>query len=188
MGCGTQVVETQTHFQCQAGIAKTAENVEKARAFEESQPKELKKRKRYKVPDEDKPCPFLLPRTVCKREITREEALQFIGANKKTELLTDFTSRFGRPFSAMLFLKENGRHGFEFQPRQKKGAQAEPAADGAPPARRGGRRGRTGSRAQATARPPSARARPRRRAARRGARKAKTAEQPETRKAARRKT
>jgi DNA topoisomerase-3 len=133
MGCGTQVVETQTHFQCQAGIAKAAENAEKARAFEESQPKELKKRKRYKVPDEDKPCPFLFPRTVCKREITREEALQFIGPNKKTELLTDFTSRFGRPFSAMLFLKENGRHGFEFQPRQKKGAQAEPAADGAAP-------------------------------------------------------
>ena len=120
MGCGSQVVETPTHFQCQAGIAKAAENAEKARAFEESQPKELKRRKRYKVPPEDQPCGFLLPRTVCKREITREEALQFIGPNKKTELLTDFTSRFGRPFSAMLFLKENGRHGFEFQPRQKK--------------------------------------------------------------------
>jgi len=130
MGCGSQVVETPTHFQCQAGIAKTAENLEKARAFEATQPKDAKRRKRYKVPDEDKPCPFLLPRTVCKREITRDEALQFIGANKKTELLTDFTSRFGRPFSAMLFLKENGRHGFEFQPRQKreKGAPAEPAA------------------------------------------------------------
>jgi DNA topoisomerase-3 len=124
MGCGSQVVETPTHFQCQAGIAKTAENAEKARAFEESQPKELKRRKRYKVPPEDQPCGFLLPRTVCKREITREEALQFIGPNKKTELLTDFTSRFGRPFSAMLFLKENGRHGFEFAPRVKKGKDA----------------------------------------------------------------
>ena len=124
MGCGSLVVETPTHFQCQAGIAKAAENAEKARAFEESQPKELKRRKRYKVPPEDQPCGLLLPRTVCKREITREEALQFIGPNKKTELLTDFTSRFGRPFSAMLFVKENGRHGFEFAPRQKKGKDA----------------------------------------------------------------
>ncbi|HTO70042.1 MAG TPA: DNA topoisomerase 3 [Myxococcota bacterium] len=143
MGCGTLVVETPTHFQCQAGIAKALENAEKARAFEAAQPKDAKRRKRYKVPDEDKPCPFLMPRTVCKREITREEALAFIGPNKKTELLTDFTSRFGRPFSAILFLKENGRHGFEFPPRQKadkaakaaaepaEGAEA-PAAEGAP--------------------------------------------------------
>jgi DNA topoisomerase-3 len=132
MGCGSQVVETPTHFQCQAGIAKAAENAEKARAFEESQPKELKRRKRWKAPPEDQPCGLLLPRTVCKREITRDDALQFIGPNKKTELLTDFTSRFGRPFSAMLFVKENGRHGFEFQPRQKKekGAPTE-AAEGA---------------------------------------------------------
>jgi DNA topoisomerase III len=134
MGCGSQVVETPTHFQCQAGIAKAAENAEKARAFDESQPNDQKRRKRYKAPPEDQPCPLLLPRTVCKREITRDEALQFIGPNKKTELLTDFTSRFGRPFSAMLFLKENGRHGFEFQPRQKaqKGSPAEGAAGAAP--------------------------------------------------------
>jgi len=138
MGCGSLVVETPTHFQCQAGIAKAAENAAKARAFEESQPKELKRRKRYKAPPEDQPCGLLLPRTVCKREITRDEALQFIGPNKKTELLTDFTSRFGRPFSAMLFVKENGRHGFEFAPRVKKekgapagGAESAESAEGA---------------------------------------------------------
>jgi hypothetical protein len=34
------------------------------------------------------------------------------------DLLEDFTSRFGRPFSARLILKENGRHGFEFLPRR----------------------------------------------------------------------
>jgi DNA topoisomerase-3 len=140
MGCGTQVVETPTHFQCQAGIAKQAENDQKAREFEAAHVQEGKRRKRYKVPDEDKPCPFLVPRTVCKREITREEALELIGPNKKTPLLTDFTSRFGRPFSAMLFLKDNGRHGFEFQPRAPRGkgeAKAEgedaPATDAAAP-------------------------------------------------------
>jgi DNA topoisomerase-3 len=75
---------------------------------------------------------------VCKREITRAEALKILGPDKKTDLLTDFTSRFGRPFSAMLFLKENGRHGFEFAPRQPRvkageAAQAEPGAEPAAP-------------------------------------------------------
>ena len=40
----------------------------------------------------------------------------------RTDLLEDFTSRFGRPFSATLVLKENGRHGFEFPPRTPRGA------------------------------------------------------------------
>ncbi len=74
-------------------------------------------------------CGFTFPRTVCKREITREEAIVYI-ANKRTDLLTDFTSRYGRPFSAMLVLRDNGRHGFEFLPRggaKKEGAEAAPA-------------------------------------------------------------
>ena len=140
MGCGSQVVETPTHFQCQAGIAKQAENEVRARDYEAAHTEDGKRRKRYKVPDEDKPCGFLVPRTVCKREITRDEALKILGPEKKTDLLTDFTSRFGRPFSAMLFLKENGRHGFEFAPRVPRGkaaaaaAEGEPAADAATPA------------------------------------------------------
>ena len=67
----------------------------------------------------------MFPRTVCKREITREEALVYL-RDGKTDLLEEFTSRFGRPFSATLALKKNGRHGFEFPPRKpragKKGA------------------------------------------------------------------
>ena len=73
-----------------------------------------KARRKKKEPDA---CTFVLPRTVCKREITRDEALYYLG-HKRTELLTDFTSRFGRPFSATLVLQETGRHGFEFQPRK----------------------------------------------------------------------
>ena len=56
---------------------------------------------------------------MCKREITREEALVYL-QNRRTDLLTDFTSRKGRPFSATLVLKDTGRHGFEFPPRQAK--------------------------------------------------------------------
>ncbi len=122
MGCGSEVIETPTRFGCRAGLQAAAAG----------------------KPDKDapKPCPFVLPRTVCKREITRDEALEYV-ANKRTGLLTEFTSRFGRPFAATLFLKENGRHGFEFQPRGKaaEAGGAAPGAEGAQPApaRRGGR-------------------------------------------------
>ncbi len=118
-GCphpGSQVIETPTHYRCAEAIAKEEENAEKARAWEDENNEPGKRRRRYKVPDEDKPCPFVLPRTVCKREIRRDEALQYI-RETKTEMLEEFTSRFGRPFSAKLFIKENGRHGFEFAPR-----------------------------------------------------------------------
>jgi len=70
-----------------------------------------------------KGCGFVLPRTVCKREITRDEAEVYL-KNGKTDILEEFTSRFGRPFSATLTLKENGRHGFEFPPRKARGAAA----------------------------------------------------------------
>jgi DNA topoisomerase-3 len=74
-------------------------------------------------PDADaqapKGCGFVLPRTVCKREISREEAQVYVRTGR-TELLSDFTSRFGRPFAATLVLKKNGRHGFEFQPRERR--------------------------------------------------------------------
>ena len=39
-------------------------------------------------------------------------------SEKQTDLFDDFTSRFGRPFSAKLVLKDNGRHGFEFLKRE----------------------------------------------------------------------
>ncbi len=79
-----------------------------------------------------KSCGFAFPRTVCKREISREEAEVYV-AKGRTDLLTEFTSRYGRPFSATLVLKKNGRHGFEFPPRAPRGARApesEPGATG----------------------------------------------------------
>jgi DNA topoisomerase-3 len=67
----------------------------------------------------EKGCPFTLARTVCKREIIREEAEKYV-RDGRTELLTEFISRYGRPFSATLHVKSNGRHGFEFPPRAPK--------------------------------------------------------------------
>ena len=110
-----EVIETATQFICPTRLkndeidaAWRAEKKE-ARARGEKAPKR---------PEKPAECGFVFPRTVCKREITRDEA-QYYMANGKTELLTDFTSRFGRPFSATLVLKETGRHGFEFPPRGK---------------------------------------------------------------------
>ncbi len=107
-GEACHVVESPTQFVCERSLEK------EDAAKDASQPKS---------------CGFVLPRTVCKREITREEALVYV-AGGKTELLTDFTSRFGRPFSATLVLKPTGRHGFEFQPR---GKAKDDSADAAAP-------------------------------------------------------
>ncbi len=91
-----QVVESPTQYVCERALKQDDE----ARAE-----------------DAPRACGFVFPRTVCKREITRDEAETYLETGK-TGLLTDFTSRFGRPFAATLVLKENGRHGFEFQPRE----------------------------------------------------------------------
>ena len=116
-----KIIETPTQYICERKL-KEDEVLAALRAEAAKTGKKLPRKKRGAKQDDDgtpKSCGFVLPRTVCKREITRDEAQHYI-AEGRTELLTDFTSRFGRPFSATLVLKENGRHGFEFQPRGRK--------------------------------------------------------------------
>ncbi len=100
--CENDVVETDTEFSCEDRL-------------KEKEPEPGKKRA--------KKCGFVMPRTVCKREINRDEAIYYI-QHRRSELLVDFTSRFGRPFSATLVLKDNGRHAFEFPPRAPRAAGA----------------------------------------------------------------
>ena len=99
VGCGSEVIETSTHLLCRTTV--------------EAQQEQEKTGEKPK----EEPCRFILPRTVCKREIVRDEAETYV-LNKRTAMLEEFTSRYGRPFSATLFVKENGRHGFEFAPRK----------------------------------------------------------------------
>jgi DNA topoisomerase III len=120
------IIESPTLFVCERKLKES-----------ELTKEERKKQKEDGVPQS---CGFVMPRTVCKREITREEAEHYLRTGK-TELLTDFTSRFGRPFSATLVLKDTGRHGFEFPPRKRAGeeeggasAEAAPAGADAPAA------------------------------------------------------
>jgi DNA topoisomerase-3 len=166
------VVESATHFLCERKLKEA--DLDGGEASEAGEGVER-----------PKSCGFSLPRTVCKREITREEALVYL-RDGRSELLTDFTSRYGRPFSATLVLRKNGRHGFEFPPRP--GRKGEATADAAAPAEgeapkkaartraKGGKRGaaRTavaaGGDAEAAAAAPTPRKRPARKKA--GARKA----------------
>lgn len=126
-----QVVETRATFICSKG-----RDVLKAIGRDEAWLFTLKKKE---IPEGAEYCTFLLPRTVCRREITRDEAIVYI-KDGKTPVLTDFISQKGRPFSATLFLREEtGRHGFEFPPRG--GAAAADGEEGAskrPP--RGGKK------------------------------------------------
>jgi DNA topoisomerase-3 len=160
------VVETATQFAC-AGRLKAQEEDAQRKAARLAAGVKGGKTAAEKAA-EPKPCGFVLPRTVCKREITREEALYYL-KNGRTELLTDFTSRFGRPFSAILFLKENGRHGFEFPPRGQ-AAEAKGEGEAAQPAAptRPRRRGRAAAEPEAA--PEETAAKPRKVA--RGARRA----------------
>jgi len=149
-----QVIETATHFSC----AKRLESEELDVAFKAA--KRLAKEQgqpaphQPKKPEKPEHCGFVLPRTVCKREMTREECLDYMKTGR-TELLEDFTSRFGRPFSATLVLKENGRHGFEFPPRKGRGAAA--GGDAAPARKKVTPRKKAGRKKQATPRKKPAR-------------------------------
>ena len=64
-------------------------------------------------------CGLVLPKLVCKREMPREEADQYFSEGRIGPL-EGFISKRGRPFPAILYIKDNGRHGFEFLPREKK--------------------------------------------------------------------
>src|SRR5438874_2147163 len=59
-----------------------------------------------------KPCKFKLGKTILGREIPKEQAQKLLTAGK-TDLLEEFISKRGRPFSAYLKL-EDGRVGFQF--------------------------------------------------------------------------
>jgi DNA topoisomerase-3 len=93
-----------------------------------------------------------IPRTVCKRTLTREDVRPLLDpAIRATEWIEDFTSRKGRPFTARLVLQANGRHGFEFKPRERK--PGAPGGGGAKGGKRTGKgKGKTAAgRAAATA-------------------------------------
>ena len=83
-----QITETPTHYEC-------------------------------RVEGSEKGCGLKMPRTVCKREMTRKDLTPYFADEPAhTDWIEDFISRKGRAFTARLVRKPNGRHGFEFKPRE----------------------------------------------------------------------
>lgn len=89
-------------------------------------------RKKSMELNEPKKTGFILPRLICQREMSREEAILMI-LKGETEFITDFVSKRGRKFKAKLKMRPDGRHEFEFPPRapRKKGTAEDetPAAN-----------------------------------------------------------
>jgi len=70
------------------------------------------------VPAKHGSRPIRMGKTICQRAIPPEQALK-IFRQGKSDLLPRFISKKGKPFAAYLKL-ENGKVGFEFEPRAKK--------------------------------------------------------------------
>jgi len=69
-------------------------------------------------------CGFKLPLTLCQRAISPEEIVAITGEERKTAVLEGFISKRNRPFKAALTLKDSGKIGWEFPPREKSGGTA----------------------------------------------------------------
>ena len=168
LSCGEQVIETPTEYVC-AG-RKAAEATLEPNPKEET-PEDRKARRARNREREKQKCGFIFPRTVCKREITRDEAVGYV-TTQRTELLQDFTSRFGRPFAATLVLQETGRHGFEFQPRQAKGKKGAEGDGDAPKKAASAKKGSGRKKAAAKKKKSARKKSPKKKATRKSAKKA----------------
>jgi DNA topoisomerase-3 len=119
-GKDCQILETTTRYVCRT-------------LFEEGAPQK----------GDDSCCGFVLPKLVCKREITVDEAQVYLKEGR-TPPLEGFISKFNRPFTAILYRKENNRHGFEFIKRPTKEGEED---KGATAKSRGRGRGKTAKKA-----------------------------------------
>ncbi len=67
-------------------------------------------------------CDFKTGKIILNRPIEREQIAKLLETGK-TDLLTKFISKKGRPFSAYLVRNADGKIGFEFEPRKPKTAE-----------------------------------------------------------------
>ncbi|UJP05811.1 MAG: DNA topoisomerase III [Nitrosomonas sp.] len=70
-------------------------------------------------------CSFKTGKIILERPIEREQITKLLETGK-TDLLTKFISKKGRPFSAYLVRNAEGKIGFEFEPRKTKTTEAKP--------------------------------------------------------------
>lgn len=83
----------------------------------------------HSTPEHGKKCSFRMGKVILQREIPVEQVRRLLETGK-TDLIPRFISKKGRPFSAFLKL-ENGKVGFEFEPRKASPKKAAPAGKAA---------------------------------------------------------
>jgi DNA topoisomerase-3 len=71
----------------------------------------------------ERSCDFRSGRVILQRPIERAQMEKLL-ATGRTDLLTRFISKKGRPFSAFLVRGADGKVGFEFAPRETKTPRA----------------------------------------------------------------
>jgi DNA topoisomerase-3 len=78
----------------------------------------------------ERTCNFKISKIILTRPLEREEVIKLLSTGK-SDLLTKFMSKKGRPFSAYLVVGGDGKVGFEFEPKGSKsgGNVAEAAAE-----------------------------------------------------------
>lgn len=70
----------------------------------------------------ERSCDFKTGKIILDRPIEREQIAKLLETGR-TDLLTKFISKKGRPFSAYLVKNSDGKIGFEFEPRKTKSAE-----------------------------------------------------------------
>src|SRR5579883_2421206 len=71
-----------------------------------------------------RPCKFKIGKTILQQPIEPAQAAKLL-AGEKTDLLTQFISKAGRPFSAYLQVDDMGKVTFDFPPRETEAKQEE---------------------------------------------------------------
>src|SRR5439155_26794071 len=66
---------------------------------------------------EKRPCKFKISKVILQQPIERAQAAKLLAENK-TDVMTQFISKAGRPFPAYLVMDEDGKVTFEFPPRE----------------------------------------------------------------------
>ena len=79
----------------------------------------------------ERSCDFRSGRVILQRPIERDQMEKLLSSGR-TDLLQRFISKKGRPFSAFLVLGKDGKVGFEFAPREAKGAKGVPKKPASP--------------------------------------------------------
>jgi len=72
-----------------------------------------------------RPCKFKISKTILQQPIDRAQAAKIL-TESKSDLLTQFISKAGKPFPAYLVMDDMGKITFEFPPREGEGSESPP--------------------------------------------------------------